>query len=202
VISVSFADDDDAYAALTILKELDSLHRIRTQEAAVVVRGGDGEVVEKDRVGSMFLPSTVGGGVVGLLIGIIGGPFGMLTGGASGLFVGSLFDIQDIDETESALSEISRSVRVGRPTLLAVVDEQSPEVIDAAMHTLSGTVLRRAVDDVEAEIAAADKAQRKAKREAGVKLLRSRREHDRQAVRRKVEELERKLSRGEKAPSG
>jgi uncharacterized membrane protein len=192
----------NAYAALNILKELDPLHRIGTQEAAVVVRGGDGEVVEKDRVGSMFLPSTVGGGVVGLLIGIIGGPFGMLIGGASGLFVGSLFDIQDIDETESALSEISRSVRVGRPTLLAVVDEQSPEVIDAAMHTLSGTVLRRAVDDVEAEIAAADKAQRKAKREARVKLLRSRREHDRQAVRRKVEELQRKLSRGEKAPSG
>ena len=202
MISVSFADDDDAYAALTILKELDSLHRIGIQEAAVVVRGGDGEVVEKDRVGSMFLPSTVGGGVVGLLIGIIGGPFGMLIGGASGLFVVSLFDIQDIDETESALSEISSSVRVGRPTLLAVVDEQSPEVIDAAMHTLGGTVVRRAVDDVEAEIAAADKAQRKAKREARVELLRSRREHDRQAVRQKVEEPQRKLSRGEKAPSG
>lgn len=70
------------------------------------------------------------------------------------------------------------------------------------MHTLSGTVLRRAVDDVEAEIAAADKAQRKAKREARVELLRSRREQDRHAVRRRVAELQRKLSRGEKAPSG
>jgi hypothetical protein len=83
----------------------------------------------------------------------------MLIGGGSGLFVGSLFDIQDIDETESALSAISSSVGVGHPTVLALVDEQGPELIDAGMHTLGGTVLRRAVDDVEAEIAAAEKAQ-------------------------------------------
>ena len=39
--------------------------------------GGDGQVVDKDRTGSMFLPSTPGGGLVGLLIGILGGPFGL-----------------------------------------------------------------------------------------------------------------------------
>ena len=193
VIAVSFEDDHNAYNALTLLKELDSQRRVGIQEAAVVVRGKDGQVVEKDRIGSMFPASTAGGGLVGLLIGIIGGPFGMLIGGASGLFVGSLFDIQDIDDTESALGSISSSVAVGRTALLAVVAEQSPEVIDTAMSGLGGTVLRRSVDDVEAEIAAAEKAERKAKREARKELLQSRQERDKAGIAAKLGELKAKL---------
>ena len=57
-----------------------------------------------------------------------------------------------------------------------MVDEQSTEVLDAAMSDLGGTVLRRPVVDVEAEIAAAEDAERKAKREARKELNRAHRE--------------------------
>jgi uncharacterized membrane protein len=192
-IAVSFDEDRNAYTALTVLKELDSQHRVGIQEAVVAVRGEDGQVVEKDRVESMFLPSTAGGGLIGLLIGIIGGPLGMLIGAASGVFVGSLFDIHDIDETESALGGISSSVRVGHTALLAVVDEQSTEVVDAAMTELGGKVVRRSVDDVEAELAAVESAARKAKWDATKELVRARREHDKAAVHKKLDELKKKL---------
>jgi uncharacterized membrane protein len=201
VIAVSFEQDENAYAALTQLKELDSQHRVAIQEAAVVVRDEDGEVVEKDRIESTFVPSTVGVGLLGLLIGIIGGPVGMLIGGASGLLVGSLFDLYDSEETESVLSQFSSFTRVGHTTLLAVVAEQSSEVIDATMAALGGTVLRRSVYDVEAEIAASEEAQRKAKWEAREQLLRGRREHDKEAAHTKVEKLKGKLHRGQKAAS-
>lgn len=193
VIAVSFEDDRNAYNALTVLKELDSQRRLGVQEALVVVRGEDGRVVEKDRIGSMGLPSTAGGGLVGLLIGIIGGPFGMVIGSATGLFVGSLIDLHDIDETESALGGISSTVTVGHTALLAVVAEQSPEVIDAAMSGMGGTVLRRSVDDVEAEIAAAEDAERTAKWEARKELVHARHERDKAAVGAKVGELKAKL---------
>jgi hypothetical protein len=49
---------------------------------------------------------------------------------------------------------------------VAEVVEQSAEVIDTAMAQLGGTVVRRSVDEVEAEIAAAARAQREAKRKA------------------------------------
>ena len=201
VIAVSFEDDRNAYNALTALKELDSQHRVGVQEAVVVVRGEDGQVVEKDRIGSMFLPNTAGGGIMGLLIGIIGGPLGMLIGSASGLFLGSLFDISDIDETESALGAISSTVQIGHTSLLAVVTEQSPEVIDAAMSEMGGTVLRRSVTDVEAEIAAAEDAERKAKWEARKELVRSHHEHDKAAVDAKLDALKAKLPHGQKTPA-
>lgn len=50
------------------------------EEAVVVVRDEDGQLVEKDRIESTFLPATTGGGLIGLLLGIIGGPFGVLIG--------------------------------------------------------------------------------------------------------------------------
>lgn len=115
VIAVSFGDDDNAYARLTRLKELDSQHQVGIHEAVVVVHQPDGRIVEKDRMASFAVPN-MGGGVIGVLVGIIGGPLGMLIGGTAGLFVGSFFHIEDADDTDSALSAISSSVRPGRST--------------------------------------------------------------------------------------
>jgi uncharacterized membrane protein len=106
------------------------------------------------------------GGLVGLVIGVLDGPLGILIGGATGLLIRSLVDIDDADDTESVLSDISKSVRVGLTALLAELTEQSSEVIDTAIARLGGTVLRRSVDEVEAEIAAAEKARREAKKQA------------------------------------
>jgi uncharacterized membrane protein len=182
VIAVSFDDDRNADTAMTRLKELDAKGRVVIQQAVVVVRGEDGQVVEADRTESSVMLGTASGGVIGLLIGIIGGPLGMLIGGAGGLYAGALFDIHDAGEVESALAAISSSVGVGRTALLAVVDEQSPDVIDTSMSGLGGTVLRRSVADVEAEVAAAKKAQRKAKLEGRKELIRGRQQHGKAAI--------------------
>ncbi|MGZ4185590.1 MAG: DUF1269 domain-containing protein [Solirubrobacteraceae bacterium] len=200
VIAVSFEDNSNAYNALTRLKELETQQRVGVQEAAVVVRGEDGQVVEKDHVESAFLDGTASGGLIGLLLGIIGGPLGMLIGGTGGLMLGSLLDLDEIEESESALAAISSSVQPGRTALLAVVSEQSPEVVDSAMAGLGGDVFRRPVGEVEAEIAAAAEAERKAKREARKELLRTRHEHDKAAVTAKVGELKARLHHGEETP--
>ena len=199
VIAVSFDNDHEAYHALTLLKELDSQQRIGVQEAVVVVRGEDGQLVEKDGTDSAFLAGTASGGLIGLLLGIIGGPLGVLIGGATGLMVGSLYDLADYEETDSALGAISSSVQVGRTALLAEIVEQTPEVVDAAMSGVGGTVLRRSVDEVEAEIAVAEEAERKAKREARKELIRSRHEHDKAAANAKVAALKAKVHRGQSA---
>ena len=67
----------------------------------MVSRDETGAVLDEDEVGGDSLVGTATGGIVGLLIGILGGPFGVLIGGATGLLIGSLFDGSDADETES-----------------------------------------------------------------------------------------------------
>jgi uncharacterized membrane protein len=199
VISVSFDPDNNAYAAMTALRELDSQSRVRLQAAAVVVRGDDGEIAVKETVDTNESVGAAGGGLIGLLIGVIGGPLGMLLGGSYGLLVGSMFDLGEAEQGESVLGQISASVAPGQTVLLAEVTEQSPEVVDTAMAGLGGTVLRRRVADVEAEIAAAEKAEREAKREATKELVRGRRERTNEQVHAKVEQLKAKFSHGEKS---
>jgi len=174
---------------VTLLKDLDAQERVVIQQAVVVVRRNDGQVVEADRTESTLMLGTASGGVIGLLIGIIGGPLGMLIGGVGGLYAGALFDIHDDGEMESALAGISSSVRVGRTALPAVVTERSPDAIDTSMSGLGGTVLRRSVADVGAEVAAAEKAQRKAKLEARNEQIRGRQQHHKAAVGAEFAEL-------------
>jgi len=201
VVVVDFTDDESAYGALTTLKELDSQGQIKVVEAAVVTRGDDGHIQTKDQVGDDDLAGTASGGIVGLLIGILGGPLGVLLGGATGLMIGSLYDMADADDTDSVLSEVSKTVQAGRNAVLAQVVEQSPEVVDTAMERLSGTVVRRPVYEVESEIAAAQEAQREAKKAARKKLREARHEKRQEEAHAKVEELKAKLHLGGKAPA-
>jgi uncharacterized membrane protein len=193
VLAVSFDPDENAYEALTTLKTLDGQGQLGVEAAAVVVRDDNGDIAVKDSVESFQYAATASGGTIGLLIGILGGPLGVLIGGTYGLMLGSLVDLDEAERSESVLSDISASVRPGHPALLAQVTEQSPDVVDAAMARLGGTVLRRPVADVEAEIAAAEKAQREAKREARKELARGRREHTKEQAHAKVEKLKAKL---------
>jgi uncharacterized membrane protein len=199
VIAVAFDEDVNAYAALTKLKELGSQGQLEVQEAAVVKREADGSLTVKDRLGTDEFVGTASGGLVGLLVGVLGGPVGMLLGGSYGLLVGSLFDLDEGQRVETTLGQISKSVQTERTALLAVVTEPSREVIDAAMATLGGTVLRRGVFEVEAEVAVIDAAERKAAREAELEVLRAKRDHSRDAAHAKVEQLKAKLGGGDAA---
>jgi uncharacterized membrane protein len=193
VIAVNFGDDAEAYKAMTLLKELDEQDQLELVGAAVIVRGDDGRVEIKDEVDDGEFEGAGAGGVVGLLVGILGGPLGVLIGGATGLMIGSLFDMDDADDTESALSDISRSVPPGRAALIAELLEQSDEVIDTAMAPLGGTVVRRPLEQVQAEIAVAEDAQKAAAKEARKRLHEQRRAQTKEKIGQKIAELKAKL---------
>ena len=188
VIVVSFAEDSSAYEAFTNLKELGEQRQVSIKGAAVVQRGEDGHIVIKDSVESQHSGTTTGG-LIGLLVGILGGPCGVLIGGATGLLIGSLYDSEDVEQTESVLAGISSAIRPGHTAVLAELEEQSDDVVDQAMAPLGGTVMRRTLADVEAEIAAAEHAARAAKREARKQLLETRGSRAKDEIRRIVDAL-------------
>jgi uncharacterized membrane protein len=199
VLVVTFGEDPkndtNAYQALTDLKQLDSQDQINIVGGAVVTRDLDGHVEVKSEVGDDPYVGTASGGLIGLLVGILGGPLGVLLGGSTGLLVGSLFDMDEAETTESVLGDMSTQIHPTRTAVLAQVTEQSPEVVDAAMARLGGEIMRRPVADVEEEIAAAQEAQRKAKREARKELHKARHEKHKEDAHAKVEELKSKLHR-------
>ena len=193
LIAVSFQEGSKAYEALTKLKELDGQDQVEVKDAGVVVREKDGHVDIKDETGEFPATGTVTGGLIGLLVGVLGGPLGILIGGSTGLLVGSLFDLDDSDDAESVLADLAKSLRVGRTELLAQVAEQSPDVIDTAMAGLGGTVTRRPLDDVKAEIAAAEEAEKEARKTARKTLHEQRRSQAKEKVDAKLAQLKAKV---------
>jgi uncharacterized membrane protein len=202
VIAVTFPEEANAYEALARLKELDADDDVGVPAAAVVAREQDGKITIKDQFGKESYDDTAGGGLLGLLVGVLGGPLGVLVGGATGVVIGSLFDEDDDDNTKSVLGDLSSSIRVGPPGLLAEVSEQDPVAVDAVMAHLSGTVVRRSVSDVELEIAAAQDAQREAKKKARDELREARHKQRKEDVDAKLAQLKAKLPGHKKVPAG
>jgi hypothetical protein len=100
------------------------------------------------------------------MIGVIGGPIGMLFGWTGGLLVGGAFDIHRTDSSDSVLGEIGRYIPAGGTAIVAELNEYAVEVVDKLMAEQGGTVYRRPADVVLTELEAAQDVYRKAQKEA------------------------------------
>jgi len=192
IVAVQFADRDKAREGLERLRDLESGGQLAIEGLALVRRDEDGRIVESHLSGEPWA-GRAGGGVVGVLIGILGGPLGMLLAGSAGVLVGALVDDREADKGDSVLASFSKSLRVGQAALVAELVERNPAVTDSAMAELGGRVLRRPLDAVEVEVAVAEQAQRKAEKEAREQLLKARLEMHKYEVHAKIEELKTKL---------
>ena len=97
-------------------------------------------------------------GVIGGIIGLLGGPVGVLIGGATGGVVGSLVDIAEVESSDGVLRTIASAVPSERTATIAVVDEPTPEPVDALASHLGIAPLRRSRAEVESEITRAHEA--------------------------------------------
>jgi hypothetical protein len=109
VITVSLVEEANAYDALTRLKQLEAKSAIGLRDAAVVLGEDDGKIEQKDQASHTSTTVTTGG---------------------------SSFD-DDTAQTESVLSDMSKSINVGSLGLLADVYERDNAAIDAVMACLN-----------------------------------------------------------------
>jgi uncharacterized membrane protein len=192
IVAVSFADRSKAVEGLKRLKNLESRGQLAIEGLELVTRDERGRISESHLTEEPWA-GRLGGGLVGVLVGILGGPIGMLLGGSAGFLVGSLADAHEVDEGDSVLADLSKTVQGDQAALLAELVEGDPAILDATMSDLGGRVLRRPVDEVSAEVAVADEAQRKAEKEVREQLLKDRLKMRNLEAHAKVEEMKMRL---------
>jgi uncharacterized membrane protein len=193
VILVTFGDASRAYEGFANVRQLDGGGQVELVDAGVVERDASGLLSLREGGDEASGTGTLTGGFVGLLVGVLGGPIGVLFGGAVGVIAGSLYDLDRAEETDSVLEHIARDIPIGGTALVLAASEEGPQAVDAAMDALGGSITRYPRKDVEAEIAAADEAARKARREAREQMRRARRESVREKVHAELERLRAKL---------
>jgi uncharacterized membrane protein len=158
VVAVGFSENEKAYEGFSELKSLSDQQQLTLRSAAVVERDQDGTLQIKDSFDAETGAATAGGGLVGMLLGVIAGPYGMLLGLTGGALVGGSFELNRGDEQDEVLTQLNAAINPGHTVLVAQVNEPSVEVLDKAMDALGGVVIRKSEADVLTELEAADDA--------------------------------------------
>jgi uncharacterized membrane protein len=169
-VAITFPQNSTAYEALSKLSSAEDGFEIRS--AAIVERDKDGHLQVPEGDDTMAGEGTAGGSLIGMLVGVLGGPVGMLLGAGAGAAGGALYDADRLDTGDEAIEQFGASVPVGGNALLAETVEDTTEPLDKFASGMGGTIVRRPLDEVVAELEAqqaaaeeADKAARKAIRE-------------------------------------
>jgi uncharacterized membrane protein len=193
VVVVRFTEPSRAYQALSVLKECDADGRIGLESAAVVERTSSGELRVPEDADNVGPVGTASGSLLGMLIGVLGGPVGVLLGWGAGATMGGLFDVDRAVTSDEALTELGRAIPPESTAVIASVEEAAVEVIDGEMKKLDGEVTRRSVAEVQAEVDAAEDAADAAAREARRTVREKRKAELRTNVDERVGKLKEKL---------
>ena len=188
VVLLVWQDSSMAYKAYSEIRDaLDST------AAAVVQRNADGSFDVRDGSNKQLGLGALGGTAIGSLLGVLGGPLGVILGFTGGLLVGGSWDAKHEITAEEVLANFSRLVPPGKTGLIVEVDETSPDWIDSYAANTTATVHRESVESVLDELALAEAAAEAAEKEAR-QVIRERKKAEHKAKRDElIERLKAKL---------
>jgi uncharacterized membrane protein len=193
VVVVRFTDRGKARQALNALKQCNADDRIGLASAAIVERTATGELHMVDEYDNLGPVGMAGGSLIGMLIGVLGGPVGVLLGWGAGATVGGAFDINRSVKSDEALTVLGTAIPAGSTAVIASVEEPAVEVIDGEMKKLEGEVTRRPADEVMSELEASEEAADAAAREARRAIREQRKAEFDTGVEERVGKLKEKL---------
>jgi uncharacterized membrane protein len=158
LVTVRFDQDAKAYQALSEIKTLAATGAFNLHEAAVVAARADGSLEIMDSVGVGKTDGANTGSLIGILVGILGGPFGVLLGWLAGTAIGASVDADDTAGAAAALGWVGRAMKPGTTGTIAILDEPAPDVIDAMVARLGGSIDRVSANAVHDALESAHQA--------------------------------------------
>ena len=158
VLSV-FAVESEAYQAFAELRQAPSGDGYIVAEAALLKNeAGRVSAIDGFAIDGKTSDDTATGMVVGALVGILGGPFGVLLGAGIGALAGSAIDADDAVDTLSAIEVVANKLFEGEIAVVALVDENEP-AFDAAFQKYETTIVRYDAADIADEVGRAREIQ-------------------------------------------
>lgn len=124
-----------------------------------------------------------------MLLGVLGGPVGMLLGAGFGALVGINADASDTLYEASLLEQIAEKLDDGMVAVIALADEETTDALDALMSKFDTVIARFDADDVAAEVEEACDMQVEMARQARMKLRMEKSEKAREELRENMDIL-------------
>ena len=148
MLVVVFDSEPKASEGKKALQELESLGSIVIYSDAVVGRNADGTTTVGQRDDPGY-PGILVGTSLGALIGLLGGPPGLVIGALAGLAAGGTVDLNNARIGEDFIDDVRQQLRPNRFAVVAEIQEDWTTPLDTRMEALGGTVFRRALSEVK-----------------------------------------------------
>ena len=186
IIIVNFKVESEAYQAITELKSKAATGDYVVSQA-LLVKKTDGKINTLDALdtGVESVNDTHIGGLIGALLGIAGGPLGMLIMGEVGALIGSAVDLGDTAQNASLMEHVLDCVTDDNAVIIAVVQENNGPAFDQNFAKFDAEVTRFDLAEVTAEIEEAEKVQKEMAREAKKRIREAKKKESQPAIEEK-----------------
>ncbi len=121
---------------------------IRIEDAAIVDKDSNGKIRLRQSKDVNAGQGATSGGLYGSLIGIIGGPIGMLAGGALGAAAGGLWGkLRDIGVDDDHMKDMGERILPGENLLFLLLHDIKRERVCREMKRFDGMLFESTADD-------------------------------------------------------
>lgn len=153
VIVAVFDVESEGYQALTQLRQAAGGDTYLVSAAALIKRQGDlCYYLDGFDTGVHTANDAMAGGLIGMLVGILGGPVGVLLGGSFGALVGTTVDAGDALAGASMLDQMAGKLDDGMVAVIALAGEESDAELDALFAPFKAVVARFDAEAVADEV--------------------------------------------------
>ena len=190
VVLANYKVESEAYQALSELKR-DTANANYTISQAMIVKRENGKLNVMDGFvnGMTTGDDTWMGGLLGGLIGILGGPIGVLLGGSFGMLVGGAVDAGEMVGDTSLLEKAGDSIADGETAIILLAQEEYETALTAKLNDFDVSITRLDAAEVAVEVEHAKEVERQMAKETREKLRAERTEAFKESVAKKSEEL-------------
>jgi uncharacterized membrane protein len=150
MLTIVFDSEYIANKGVHALKQLDDEGSISIHAAAVINKISEGKV-DILKMKDEFPLRAAEGTAIGGLIGLLGGPAGVLVGATSGALLGTLDDLHGSGVNAEFVDEVSSKLAPGKYAVVADISEEYVTPLDNKMTELGGQVFRTRRRYVEIE---------------------------------------------------
>ena len=175
VLVVVFNTESEGYQAITELKkENHGADWIVTEAALVKKEGGVLKELDAMDTGLHTGDDAFRGGLIGMCLGVLGGPIGVLLGGSYGALVGMGVDAIDAVNVESMLEQIAKKLDDGMEAIVAFAEEETNDALDANFSRFNTIIARFDAAVVALEVEKAREMEAEMERLARMELRKQR----------------------------
>ena len=148
LIVSAFDEEGRADEVLQILKQLDKEDIVEILDSAVIIKNQDGKTSLKEGEDVDVKHVAFFGAVSGGLIGLLGGPAGVIVGAAAGAATGGIAANQiDMGFSDEMLQKLQESLQPGSSAIMALIEHKFSERVIEALADFGGQRIQQVLTD-------------------------------------------------------